>query len=1189
GSSYIIEGAHATGARALKINTLGTLLATFPGDTNMNEMWRVVFDPCSGRMVIGAGGTNSDYQACTLDTNMTKLKVVNVLGASSPGHSMVFTAIDPTGASCYMAAAKSAVLDTAKFNNVLVKMPLPTLTPTVYNVSDGYKLVELASVNYVGPGPGSANGMNGMAVSPNWLYMSDGSTLRKADKNTGAIVNSISISGTSFAWGGLDADICDNVYAGEQSSINVYSSSLSLLSTIALPGIVYDVVLGPNQKTVYACGRAYVSSFDVASSLTLNKIVTPAKCGCNGSAKVTLMACGSLDTTKIAYSWSNGQTTQTANNLCAGIYTVTVLSGCSPIYIDTVAIPSHFVLLNIPSPSICTGGKGVSLTASGAKTYVWKPGTGLSATNTATVKANPATTTTYTVTGTTGGGCKDSDVVVVTVNTTPTVTVSGPLTPVCPNTPVNLTASGASGYTWTPAASVSCATCGKTTASIANITTFTVVGDSLGCTDTAKITVKVYPVPTITINTTPTACDSFTGTATATVSGSGPYTYSWSPAGGTATNAKGLSAGSYVISVTDTNGCITTKTCIINVTPSPTVTATAGVATCDSTNGKTTVTIVGGTGPYTYLWSPGGGTKSTDINLGAGIYSVTVTDVNGCKGSSFTILEDTGATIKFSARNNISCFGGSDGGATVTLVGGTLPYAYAWSPVGETTASVNNLSVGQYTVIVTDKNHCTLIDTLNIHQPSQITASITAANVSNVSCFGGSNGKISVVPGGGTAPYTYLWNDGQTGDTATGLMANSYTATVTDKNGCSVTAFDSVKQPPVLVASASNTSATCGKNGSASVVTIGGTPGYVFNWSGGSGNGSTIYGLGKGTYTCTVTDANGCTDTASTTVDTIGQTAKIKSSKNVTCNGGSNGDATVSVIGGDTSLYGYFWSPTGGVNATAAGLPAGIYTITVTYIADGCTVIVNDTITQPSPVTSSVKYALVCGNKVMAVDSTGGGKPPYTYNWSPSGSTTATANLSSGSYTLTVTDSNGCKTTFSLVAPTTDPVANFVPVPDTVSPGDSIKFVNLSLGGSKWYWTFGDGNSSIDSLPYNIYNYGGSYTVYLKVTNALGCSDSIAENIFVKEGIITPNVFTPNGDGINDGFHVNAYGMKDYKIDIYDRWGLLIFQGTGSDNDWTGRTMAGEMVSVGTYYYIITASDAKGKSFNVKGYLELIR
>ncbi|MGP8217582.1 MAG: gliding motility-associated C-terminal domain-containing protein [Bacteroidia bacterium] len=1208
GTSYIIEGAHATGARALKVNTLGNLKATFPGQANVIEMWRAVFDPCNHTLVIGAGDNNNTLQACTLDTNMTTLNPVNVLGAASPGHTMALTAIDPSGDTCYMATAKSAQVDTSNYNNVLVKMPLSSLSPTMYDVPDGYNFAEIG-ISYVGPGVNHANGMNGMAVSPDWLYMSDGSTLKQVNKITGAVVNSTSISATAFAWGGLAADICDNVYAGSNSSIKIYSSALVLQNTIALKDIVYAVVLGPDESVLYAGGMGYVSAINITSPLTFVSTPTPTQCGCNGSANVSLSSTCTIDTANLSYLWSDGQTTQTAINLCAQTYSVTISSYCSVLYQGTVDVSTHFMSMNIPSASICTGGNGVTLAGTGALFYKWSPATGLSSSNSDTVVANPTKTTTYTVIGTSSSGCNDTTTVTVTVNTKPVLMVTGPSAPVCPNTPTQLVATGASGYTWNPAAPLTCDTCSITNANVSKDTTFIVIGTTGGCSDTDSVSVKVFPLPSVSIVTTPTQCDTNDGTATATVSGSGPYTYSWSPVGGTTDSATGLPAGSYVLTITDTSKCIITQSCVVKITPSPTVTATSIPSGCDTATGKAIANVIDipPAPPYKYLWSPGGGTSDPDTKLGAGIYTVTVTDSNHCKGTAFTIVEDSGLTVN-NWRNDVSCFGGSNGEAAPTVVigTGTPPYTYSWSNIGSsTTDTVKNLSLGQYTVTVTDSNHCTSVDTVNIWQPTIVTATITPINLLEPSCFDSVNGKMSVTPGGGTPPYSYLWNTvpKQTGDTASGLATGTYSVQVTDNNGCIASASDSLPQPAPLMDSAFSSARTCGNNGSVTVLAWGGTPGYFYKWAPGGGTTASVTQLNVGIYSVIVTDAHGCIDSAKATIDSLAAIATIKAIKNELCFGGNTGYATVEVAGGDSSLYSYSWFllngnsgiPIGQGNATATGLTAGIDSISIEYLANGCTKWIFDTITQPPALKDTVKYTVECENKVIAVDSAWGGVPPYTYSWSPSGGSGTTATIASGSFTITVTDSNGCEAVNNYIAPTTQPVADFIPVPDTISSStsssynDSIKFVNTSTGAISWYWTFGDGSSSIDSFPSHEYLYGGTYVVYLKVTNSIGCVDSIAKDIYVKEGVTVPNVFTPNGDGINDVFHVDSYGMENFKIDIYDRWGILVFEGTGPNNDWTGRNMAGETVPAGTYYYIITASDYNGKSFNQKGFLELIR
>ncbi|MDR7212711.1 T9SS type A sorting domain-containing protein, partial [Flavobacterium piscis] len=289
----------------------------------------------------------------------------------------------------------------------------------------------------------------------------------------------------------------------------------------------------------------------------------------------------------------------------------------------------------------------------------------------------------------------------------------------------------------------------------------------------------------------------------------------------------------------------------------------------------------------------------------------------------------------------------------------------------------------------------------------------------NVSCNGGTNGSASVSPSGGTPGYTYSWSpSGGTAATATGLAAGSYTVTITDANGCTATRNYTITQPSAIsTATGSQTNVSCngGTNGSASVSPSGGTPGYTYSWSPSGGTAATATGLAAGSYTVTVTDANGCTATRNYTITqpTAISTA-TGSQTNVSCNGGTNGSASVSPSGG-TPGYTYSWSPSGGTAATATGLAAGSYTVTVTD-ANGCTATRNYTITQPTAIStatgSQTNVSCNGGTNGSASVSPSGGTPGYTYSWSPSGGTAATATgLAAGSYTVTITDANGCTAT----------------------------------------------------------------------------------------------------------------------------------------------------------------------------------
>ena len=1492
GTSYLVEGAKASGARILKVNAAGALVATSASDAKMNEMWRPLFNTCNHNIIIGAGGTNSDFQATIVDTSFTSFNNLNVLGAAKAGHSIVLSALDPSGSSCYMAAAKSAVIDPLNFNNVLIKLPLPTLTPTTYVVQDGFKFVELASVSYVATGIGSTNGMNGMAASLNWLYLYDGGELRRVNKTTGTIIDSIKVTANPYSCGGLDADICDNVYAGSNKWISVYNSSLALADTINMPDTVYDVRIGPNRQVIYACGRGFVRSVNVPFS-PLSIASTNATCSCNGTATANL--CGGSDTSSVTYLWSNGQTTQTITGLCGGKYKVTVtLGGCTPTkYFDSVIITQPPVLvaaITSKSNVKCNGGFGnatVGVTGGATPyTYSWSPSGGTNATAdtlypgsyTMTVRdANGCTATTavtitqppvlkdtatstfahcaksdgsvnvtvtggtipytyswapigkttatvnglpaggYIITVTDSNGCivnattivSDSGVspvikaltaekcfgqkvgsatvsmtggtpgytyswapsgqttdtaknlaggtYIATVTDSKGCVVSDTVTIMQPNLlvinmePGNVSChGGANGsitaavtggtspytYAWSPVtgtdSTISGLTTGQYSVSVSDIngcsasdtititqptngliaaieqsnpvtcnggkngsatagamggtgpynfnwapsggadstadslsagtytatvtdshgcsTTVTVViaqpskvlGDSIvtknnkcdgdtdgmafvivsggtkpytyswftgatrdtiqnlasgtynvtildsnKCQATGSATITQPPPLIIATSSTPTPCNRNAGTATVTVSGE-PFTYSWSPIAGTDSTLTGVGAGSYTATITDTSGCKTTTVVTVPNSVPPKVTASTLPATCDSTNGSAIAHATGGVGTYTYLWSPSLQTTDTAKRIGPGIYTVTVTDTNGCVGKAITIVGDSGITASFGSVQNVTCNGLADGSATAGIVGGTGPYSYAWSPGGQTTATINNLGVSTYTVIITDVHNCVATDTITITQPAVLTAAIPAANITGVSCSGGNNGQAIVNVSGGTQPYSYSWTDGEKGDTANKLSAGNYTVTVTDFNGCTATATVAMTEPTALTVTAGTTAATCGNNGSATATAHGGTSPYVYNWAG-YGGGATISGIGPGDYTVTAIDANGCNDTAVAVVIHSGQSASISASKNVTCFGGNNGSTTVSVVGGDTLLYAYSWTPGTQTNATATNLSAGIYTVYVTYVANGCTDTVYDTITQPSKITMALSDSVKC-NSTMAntLVSVVGGIPGYTYKWS-NGDSTSNVNLTSGNYTVTVTDAHGCKDSLTTKIITPPLGASFKPEPDTILGGEFVYFNNQSIGASSWFWTFGNGNSSDSLDPYQQYVTAGKYNVYLYIIDSRGCRDSVERTVYVIENLYIPNVFTPNGDGINDGFHITAGNMKVYDLLIFNRWGEQVFESKSPNNDWTGVSDAGVKCADGTYYYILKATDYENKTYNLDGFLQLIR
>ena len=319
-------------------------------------------------------------------------------------------------------------------------------------------------------------------------------------------------------------------------------------------------------------------------------------------------------------------------------------------------------------------------------------------------------------------------------------------------------------------------------------------------------------------------------------------------------------------------------------------------------SGSATVSGSGGTGPYTHNWSPFGGSGATASNLTAGTYVVTVSDALNCSATtSVTITQPDPLAVASCLQcpnNHVSCNGGSNGVASVAGVGGTGfgTYSYSWNttPV-QTTPSINNLTAGTYVVTVTDGNNCTATKSFTITEPPVLNASMNASN----GCWGMSNGSATVTAAGGTPAYTYSWNTTPVQTTASiaNLTPGSYAVTVTDSKGCSKTASVTITEPEFLLAGhCITTGVTChgGSDGTATAIALGGTPPYNYSWNTNPPQtGATAIGLSAGVYMVTVTDANGCTKTATCTVTQPPAFTAGIAATHINCNGNNNGAATV--------------------------------------------------------------------------------------------------------------------------------------------------------------------------------------------------------------------------------------------------------------------------------------------------------
>lgn len=442
----------------------------------------------------------------------------------------------------------------------------------------------------------------------------------------------------------------------------------------------------------------------------------------------------------------------------------------------------------------------------------------------------------------------------------------------------------------------------------------------------------------------------------------------------------------------------------IYISYSPPITLGNDTSIC---NADSIILDIGSSFDY-YEWSTGIADSTTStITVSGGTYSVTVTDHYGCVSTASIKVEEPPLLTTSIAATNVKCNGGNDGVANLSVSGGFPPYSYLWSTTA-ITEDISGLSPGNYSVTVTDDISCQSIANVTITEPAVITASITTANVS---CFENTDGIADLSVSGGTAPYTYNWDNGQTIEDLSGLSSGVYGVTVTGANLCTTSASCTITKPSAALSSyiiPNNISCKGGNNGSTDVTVSGGTSPYTYLWSNGALT-KNISGLSAGTYSLTVTDANLCTTAATVSISEplAGLTANITKT-DVSCFGSVTGSADLTVSGG-TPEYSFIWS-IGQITEDISGIGVGIYTVTITD-NNGCTEISSVTINEPTEIIVEANVNnITCygGNDGSISLNVIGGTSPYTFVWSNGQISSSIFGLTAGSYQVTVTDSMSC-------------------------------------------------------------------------------------------------------------------------------------------------------------------------------------
>lgn len=873
---------------------------------------------------------------------------------------------------------------------------------------------------------------------------------------------------------------------GTQPYTYVWSNSATTATINSVPAGTYTVTVSD------AAGCSVTASAIVGQPATgMTASALGSNVLCNGSTDGSITLNVNLGVPPYTFVWTNGGgTNQNPTGLGAGTYNVVITdaTGCtataSAIITEPVLLGATSTVQNIACNGNTNGGITV-VPSGGIPPYTYNWNNGLPPTGTqVNLPAN-----TYNLSITDNNGCIFTSTYVVTQPPVLFATALGETVACFGGTDgdITLTAGGGSPpltYLWSNGAVTPNLT------GLSNGTYSVVVTDANGCTATASAQIIAPGAPLIASATGSTLICNGTSNGTTSVTATGgtpPYTYQWNNGAGNSPNPTGLPANTYIVVITDANGCITTQTAVVSQPPPVVVSASGTSVSCQSsTDGTATVVVVGGVLPYTYVWSGGGGNGPTATGLSPNTYTVLVSDANGCTGTASVVISAPTAISATANGQTLACFGDVNGTIDLTVNGGTPPYVFNWSN-NSNAEDPTGLSSGTYTVIITDANGCTFQTSASIIDPPPILASIV--NPTDASCFNSNDGTATVNPAGGTPPYYFIWDNSQTSPTTSFLTPGIHSVTVTDSQGCSTVASVQINAPSALVISITGNDLTCNQSGDGDAtvaVTSNSTPPYTYQWSNG-GFSPSVNGLNAGLHTVTVTDANGCQQVTSIVIGEPSIVQVTVTPQSISCSGLADGGATVTANGGSGG-YTYQWSNnTSG--PTIGGLTTGTYSVTATD-SNGCTGVATFFVDTAPPLDvdaiSSTPVACFGGNDGTVTVVVTQGVPPYTYQWSGGQTTQTVIGLGAGSYTVVVTDANGCTSlpeTVNVTQPNT-PVSSVIgninePSCEGLFDGNATITVQGGVPGYTIVWSNGDTGNTVNNIN------AGTYQA--TITDANGC------------------------------------------------------------------------------------------------------
>jgi GH18 family chitinase/PKD repeat protein len=869
---------------------------------------------------------------------------------------------------------------------------------------------------------------------------------------------------------GTDLSICEGsnttLDAGNTGSSYAWSTGATTQTINVSNANSYNVTV----TDVNGCIEkdTLVLSINTKPTVTVNDATI-----CFGDAAATFTATAPTAT---SYLWSsNGSgTSNTASGTTAGSYVVTVTDAntCSNSATGTLTINS-LPNVSVADAAICNGDPATTFIANAptAVSYVWSEnGSGTNSTTSGSTAGN------YTVTVIDANTCSNSATAVLTINPIPTVTVNSES--ICTgDAAATLTATSptAVSYLWS---NNGVGTASTTSGAIAG--TYTVsVTDVLGCSNAASGTLTVNSLPFVSVNNA-AICDGDAAAVFTTTSATAT-SYLWSGNGtGTNTTTSGTTAGTYTVSVTDANNCSNSADGMLTVNN---ISVNLGV---DKTIclGSATTLDAGITGA-TYVWNTGASTQSISVST-SGVFDVIVTDGNGCVGKD-TVQVGTGAALTVSLGTDVSiCIGDN-----ATLNAGNVGATYLWN-TAETTQNISVNTTGTYDVIVTDGNGCTGNDTVIV-----TVNTLPIVNVNDAIICAGDPAANFIA----TAPTasTYVWSDNGNGTNAStsGTTSGNYTVTITDANGCTASAFGTLTVntlPSVTV----NDNTVCEANLPATISSIAPTA-VNYAWSGnGTGTASSTSASVAGIYTLSVTDANGCANTANGTLTINSINVDLGTDKSI-CAGSS------AIIDAGNTGSTYLWN-TGATSQNITVNTGAQYEVAVTG-ANGC--VGKDTVVITVGSTLTVDLGvdkIMCSGTNVTLDA---GNPGNTYNWNTGATSQAITVSSANSYHVTVTDGSGCTGRDTIVVTIAAGLTVDLGLDQNTCTGNNVTF-DAGNTGATYLWNTAATSQTIAT------NNTGSYDVIVSDANGCVGRDTVTLTINPLPTVSIDPAFETNYD-VNSG------------------------------------------------------------------------